>query len=126
MPFLLQACWITCRKSSLGFILYVEGHGLHLSANAIARLFDKVQNPELFHAAYLFDEIISHYAWDMGVFLISIALIFASYRISCKYKFPKNLYLICTGAAFYGFNFAVNGIEGQTVVFVFPAAEDVF
>jgi len=27
-----------------------------------------------------------------------------------------------TGAAFYGFTFAANGIEGQTVVFVIPAA----
>lgn len=106
----------------VGIIMYVEGHGLHLSANSLARLFDRVQNPEFFNVAYLFDEIISHYVWDAGVFLISIALIFASYRIPPKSQSPQNLCLICVGAAFYGFTFALNGIEGQTVVFVIPAA----
>jgi hypothetical protein len=33
-----------------------------------------------------------------------------------------NLALLCLGAAFYGFTFTVNGIEGQTVPFTFPAA----
>jgi len=103
-------------------ILYVEGHGLHLSANSLARLFDKVQNPEFFDATYLFDEIISHYVWDAGVFLISIAMIFASYRMLPKSRSPQNLCLLCAGASLYVFSFAVNGIEGQTVVFVIPAA----
>ena len=105
-----------------GIILYIDGHGLHLSANCLARLFDRFQNPEFFNVAYLFDEIISHYVWDAGVFLISIALIFASYRIPRLSQSPQNLCLICAGAAFYGFTFAVNGIEGQTVIFLIPAA----
>jgi hypothetical protein len=58
----------------------------------------------------------------VGFLLISIALIFASYRIPHKSRSPQNLCLICAGEAFYGFIFAVNGTEGQTVVFVIPAA----
>jgi hypothetical protein len=106
----------------VGLILYVEGHGLHLSANSLARLFDRIKNPEFFNVAYLFDEIISHYVWDLGVFLISIALIIASYRIPRLSQSPQNYCLICAGAACYGFTFTVNGIEGQTVVFAIPAA----
>jgi hypothetical protein len=106
----------------LGFILYVDGHGIHLSANALARLFDKIQNPDFFQAAYSFDEIISHYMWDSGVFLISISMIFACFRLPRKKTSSQNLFLIFLGAAFYGFTFAVNGIEGQTVGFVSAAA----
>jgi hypothetical protein len=115
---------ITASKILLGagFILYVEGHGLHLSANSIARLIDKVQNQDLYKAAYLWDEIISHYIWDAGVFLIAIALIVASFRRSHKSPSVPSKLFIAVGAIIYGFTFTVNSIEGQTVVFGIPAA----
>jgi hypothetical protein len=105
-----------------GFILYVGGHGLHLSANSIARLIDKAQNPELFHAVYLWDEIISHYMWDAGVYLIAIAMIVASFRRSHKSLSVPSILFISVGALLYGFTFAVNSVEGQTIVFAIPAA----
>ncbi len=107
---------------AIGFLLFVDGHGLHLSANSIARLLHNVKESELYKAAYLFDEIISHFMWDGGVFLISVALIIAAYKISFKHLTWKNFAFLSLGAAFYGFTFTVNGIEGQTVVFTFPAA----
>ena len=105
-----------------GFVLYVEGHGLHLSANSLARLIDKAQNPGFYHAAYLWDEIISHYIWDGGVFLIAIALIVASSRRSYKSLSVPSIFFISVGAILYGFTFAVNSIEGQTIVLGIPAA----
>jgi hypothetical protein len=105
-----------------GFLLYVEGHGLHLSSNSIARIVQNMKGSELFNATYLFDEIISHYMWDTGVFLISIGLIFIALRLPFYSLSKSNLFLVSIGAIFYGFNFTVNGIEGQTVVFTFPAA----
>ncbi len=105
-----------------GFVLYVEGHGLHLSANSLARLIDKAQNPGLYHAAYLWDEIISHYVWDGGVFLIAIALIVASSRRPYKSLSVPSLVFISLGTILYGFTFAVNSIEGQTVVLGIPVA----
>ena len=107
---------------AIGFLLFVDGHGLHLSANSIARLLHNMKESELYKAAYLFDEIISHFMWDGGVFLISVALIIAAYKISFKSLTWKNFTFLSLGAAFYGFAFTVNGIEGQTVVFTFPAA----
>jgi hypothetical protein len=106
----------------IGFLLFVDGHGLHLSANSIARLLHNMKESEVYKAAYLFDEIISHFMWDGGVFLISVALIIAAYKISFKSLTWKNFAFLSLGAAFYGFAFTVNGIEGQTVIFTFPAA----
>lgn len=105
-----------------GFLLYVDGHGLHLSSNSIARIMQNMRGSELFNATYLFDEIISHFMWDAGVFLISLGLIFIALRLPFDFLSKSNLVLVLIGAIFYGFNFTVNGIEGQTVVFAFPAA----
>ena len=107
---------------AIGFLLYVDGHGLHLSANSIARLLQNMKGTELFKATYLFDEIISHFMWDGGVFLISIGLIIYAYKLPLKSLSKANLAFLFIGAAFYGFTFTVDGIEGQTVVFTFPAA----
>ncbi len=107
---------------AIGFLLFVDGHGLHLSSNSIARLLHHMKESELYKAAYLFDEIISHFMWDGGVFLISVALIIAAYKISFKSLTWNNFAFLSLGATFYGFVFTANGIEGQTVVFTFPAA----
>jgi len=107
---------------AIGFILYVDGHGLHLSSNSIARLLHDMKESELYKATYLFDEIISHFIWDGGIFLISVALIIAAYKISFKSLSLRNMASLALGATFYGFTFTTNGIEGQTVIFTFPAA----
>jgi len=106
----------------LGALLYVDGHGLHLSANSIARLLKPVTDTEIYRAAYLFDEVISHFMWDGGVFLISVGLILAVLERNAPPLSRTDLFLVFLGAALYGFTFTVNGIEGQTVVFTFPAA----
>ena len=105
-----------------GFLLYVDGHGLHLSSNSIARLLQGMRESDLFEATYLFDEIISHFMWDAGVFLISIGLMIIALRLPYQSLSKSNIAFILIGAAFFGFNFTVNGIEGQTVIFTFPAA----
>jgi len=105
----------------LGILLYVDGHGLHLSANSIARLIDKANDPELFEAAYLFDEIISHAMLDGGIFLISLSLIAASYKMFHKLNSLKEFGFLSLGACLCGFTFFVNSIEGQTVVLILPA-----
>lgn len=106
----------------LGVLFYVDGHGLHLASNSIARLLQDMKHSELFRATYLFDEIISHLMLDGGALLISVGLILFSYKLTFKSLSRKNLVFICLGAALYGFTFTVNCIEGQTVVIYFPAA----
>jgi hypothetical protein len=107
---------------AVSFLLYVNGHGLHLSSNSIARLLQDMKDTELYKATYLFDEIISHYMWHGGIFLISISLIIITYKLPLKSLTQSNMALLFIGAALYGFNFSVDGIEGQTILFTFPAA----
>jgi len=107
---------------ALAFLLYADGHGLHLSSNSIARLIQNREGSELFKATYLYDEIISHFMWDGGVYLISIGLIVVALRIAFQPISRSDQALLLAGAIFYGFTFTVNGIEGQTVLFTFPAA----
>jgi len=107
---------------AFAFLLYVDGHGLHLSSNSIARLLQNMKDTELYRATYLFDEIISHFMWHGGIFLISISLIIITYKLPLKSLTKSNIALLSIGAAFYGFNFSVDGVEGQTVIFTFPAA----
>lgn len=107
---------------AFGFLLYVDGHGLHLSSNSIARMMQKMKSTDIFRGTYLFDEIISHFMWDGGVFLISIGLMIIALKLSFPFLSKINLTVLFVGAAFYGFTFTVSGIEGQTVVFTLPAA----
>ncbi len=107
---------------AVGALLYVDGHGLHLSSNSIARLVQGSTESELYKATYLFDEVISHFMWDGGIFLISLGLILFAGKVSIDSIDTKSAVFISLGAAFFGFTFTVNGIEGQTVVFTFPAA----
>jgi len=106
----------------IGFILYIDGHGLHLSANSIARLLRTMKETEIYRATYLFDEIISHLMWDGGVFLISLSFMILVIRLPFRPLSRSHLVFLFFGAALYGFSFTVNGIEGQTVIFTFPAA----
>lgn len=109
---------------AVGFILYVNGHGVHLSANAISRFIENsgMKETEIFNAAYLFDEIISHFMWDTGVIFISLGLILGAISLPVISMDKKNTVFLLWGAAFYGFTFTVNGIEGQVVPLMFPAA----
>lgn len=107
---------------AVGFLCYVEGHGLHLSANSLARLLRDVRESEIFKATYLYDEIISHFIWIAGLFLVSLSLILLASKLSLPSLSWKKAALITVGAVFYGFTFTVEAIEGQTVVLAFPAA----
>ena len=105
----------------LGLIAYVEGHGMHLSANAIDRLLHGQEATAVYQAVYLFDEVISHFIWDGGVVLIAAGLVLAGKAI----RFPSislvQWVFLSAGAGFFGFSYAVNAIEGQTVPMTLPA-----
>jgi ATP/ADP translocase len=105
-----------------GLIAYVEGHGIHLSANAIDRLLHGEEGSGLYQAVYLFDEVISHFIWDAGVLIIAVGLILAGRRARFPSLAPLQRVYLIGGACFFGFSYAVNAIEGQTVPLTLPAA----
>ncbi len=100
----------------------MEGHGLHLAANSIARLLKGMEGTNVFKATYLFDEVISHFIWIIGLYLISFGLILLAWRLSFQPLFQKSMVLLSAGAFLYGFTYTLEAIEGQTVIFAFPAA----
>jgi hypothetical protein len=57
-----------------------------------------------------------------SIFLISISLIIIAHKLPLKSLSKSNMALLFIGATLYGFNFSVDGIEGQTILFTFPAA----
>jgi len=105
---------------AVGVIFYIEGHGVHLPSNSLARLMEP--GTAISKAAYFYDEVISHYIWDGGVILISAGLIILASTISFPSPSKANYLFIGLGAALYGFTFTCNGIEGQTFPLTFPAA----
>jgi len=107
---------------AIGFLSYVQGHGLHLAANSIARLLQGMEGTNVFKATYLYDEIISHFIWIAGLYLISLSLIFLSWKLSFLPLIQKRMIVVSAGAILYGFTYTLEAIEGQTVIFALPAA----
>jgi len=103
----------------VGIVLFIEGHGIHLAANAISRHLDGLHSTSIFRLTYFFDEILGHLLWDSGYIVISIAFIFRT--IYGEDEVPKkSLPLIISGSLLYGFTFFCNAVEGQTVILTMP------
>jgi hypothetical protein len=106
----------------LGAITFVEGHGMHLSANAISRHLTQIKDSPLFALGYFFDETLGHILWDGGIILLSIGLIVIAFNNDPGGTSNPQLPLIIFASLLYGFTYFCNGVEGQTVIFTFPLA----
>jgi hypothetical protein len=106
----------------LGSITFVEGHGMHLSANAIHRHVDPAGPSPLHALTYFFDERLGHILWDSGNLVMALGILFASLRIRWKMMEQRSVLLLMAAGLVYGFTFFVNAVEGQTVIFQLPAA----
>lgn len=64
--------WITYGAGAITFTL---GHGLHLAANSVSNVADEtVANAGIVH---LWDEVVSHWFWYLGLFLVIVAMAWA-------------------------------------------------
>ncbi len=106
----------------LGVITFVEGHGMHLSANAISRHLTSMKDSPLFALDYFFDETLGHILWDGGIILLSIGLIVIAFNSDVLRISNPKLPLTIFASLLYGFTYFCNGVEGQTVIFTFPLA----
>ncbi len=91
--------------AGVGAIAYVQGHGIHLAANSISNALGKEQ------PTYLWDEVVGHYLWYGGLFLVVAALAAAlsDRPVTSLWRWPL--------AVLFGITTATNGIEGQTALF---------
>lgn len=105
-----------------GAITFVEGHGMHLSANAIARHLTPSRDLSLFALDYSFDEVMGHIFWDSGILILSLGIILVGFHMGQKkLSSPKQAWIILA-SLIYGFTYFVNAVEGQTVFFTLPLA----
>jgi hypothetical protein len=105
-----------------GAVTFVEGHGMHLSANAIARHLIGLKDSSLFALDYSFDEIMGHIFWDSGIIILSLGIILVGFHIDQKKLSNLKQALIILASLIYGFTYYVNAVEGQTVFFTLPLA----
>ena len=57
-------------------VLWVEGHGMHLAANAISLALKAANiSGKPYAVTYLFDEVISHYLWHLGMVGLSALVV---------------------------------------------------
>ena len=110
-------------KPVLAFLLlaalWVEGQGMHLSANSISNLLGNGSSAvhELVH---FYDEVLSHYLWHLAIIGFSVLLLL---QVGVPGEGAAVHWgLIAPSAVLYGFTYFVAVIEGATVPLGLPAA----
>ena len=88
--------------AAAGAVAYVQGHGLHLAANSVGNA--RGDAPPV----HLWDEVMGHYVWYGGLYLLVAALALAPFETRSAWRWPL--------AALFGFTIATNGVEGGTAV----------
>ncbi len=87
--------------AALGAVVYVQGHGIHLAANSVGNARGSDQ------PVHLWDEVIGHYVWYGGLYLLLWALARAVDRVPRGgWGWPL--------AVLLGLTLTTNGIEGGT------------
>ena len=86
----------------IGAVTYVEGHGIHLSANSIA-------NASASPAAHLWDEVIGHYVWYAGAAVVAACLVRVLADNPTRGSIPSYALAVLVGVTH-----ATNSLEGGT------------
>lgn len=99
--------------AALGSMLYVEGHGIHLSANSISNVAAAGDTSQsTLDTIHLWDEVVGHYVWFLGLVIV-IAACAASVR---GRSLDVPFVALVAGGAGCGVTWATNGLEGGTAV----------
>lgn len=99
--------------------LWVEGHGMHLSANSISNLLGPGSSA-VHNLVHFYDEVLSHYLWHFAIIGFSIFLL--SHVNSSPTGASVHWTLVAPSAILYGFSFFLAIDEGGTVPLGLPAA----
>ena len=86
-----------------GVVAYTSGHGIHLAANSVG-------NDAPSRTAHLWDEVVGHYAWFVGVALVLLAL------ASTMTGRPRPRVIGYALAVAVGLTWASNAIGGGTLL----------
>jgi len=114
-------CWCGLVAFLVLAALWVEGQGMHLSANSIGHLVEKMKGTDAYALTYFYDEVLSHYIWHLGIIGLSALLIFLSWRSQAGEKLAL-LWLIILSGVIHGFTLFMIVIEGGTAPVGIPFA----
>jgi hypothetical protein len=104
--------------------LWVEGQGMHLSANSIGHLLTEADG-DVYRLTHFYDEVLSHYVWHVGLAGLTAALIWRQ----VKHPFADlqaGLPIEVVAATIYGLTYFIIFIEAGTTVLGVPFAAAVF
>jgi len=93
--------------------LWVEGQGIHLSANSIGHLLKEMKGSDAYHLTLFYDEVLSHYLWHSGIVGLSALLLWRQWHNPFREERAGVWPLILAGVI-YGFAFFVIVIEAGT------------
>lgn len=100
-------------------ILFVEGHGMHLSANSISTVLTQANGPGAYAIAFFYDEVLSHYLLRLGALGLTGVILYRHWMNGAA----KPRWAILSGASVvYGLTYAIAAVESQTVPVDLPAS----
>ncbi len=106
--------------------IWVQGQGLHLSANSINNLAEglakkqviDITSTSIYQLTYFYDEHLSHYMWHIGILGLAALLIYREWRQPAGIL--TTWWATALAGLIYGFTYFCIFIEGQTVVLGLP------
>ena len=108
--------------------VWVEGQGIHLSANSIDNLIDvlarnqiiDIKTTDIYHLTYFFDEHLGHYLWLIGMLGLAALLIYYEWRRPVGSETSWGTAILA--GIIYGVSYFCIFLEGQTVALGLPFA----
>lgn len=108
--------------------VWVEGHGIHLSANSIDNLIEAlarnggldIKGTDIYRLTYFFDERLGHYLWHLGMLGLAALLIYHEWRRPAGAA--TIWWATILAGVVYGFSYFAIFLEGQTVALGLPFA----
>lgn len=99
---------------------WVEGQGMHLSANSIGHLIASEPPNDQYTLTHFYDEVLSHYLWHIGMFGLAALMIWRQMQNIFTTSFALRAEAIA-GVIYGVVNFVIT-IEANTVPLGLPAA----
>jgi hypothetical protein len=104
-------------------VLWAQGQGMHLGANAIGHLVDESHGADLARLVELLDEELSHLIWHAGVIGLAALTLGRELRAPIGPIAPLGSWLASVaGGVLFGATFFMMFVEGRTAIIGVPAA----
>ncbi|MBI5667570.1 MAG: hypothetical protein HZC41_06145 [Chloroflexi bacterium] len=98
---------------------WVEGQGMHLSANSIGHLLQDATETDVYRLTHFYDEVLSHYLWHIGIVGLTALLLWRQTR---RRFAPASIRLEQIAGLIYGIVYFIIFIEAGTVPLGLPFA----